>query len=394
MSQVLKGIRVLDFGRYVAGPLCATVLADFGADVIRVERRGGGEDRAIVPVTPEGEGAIFLQLGRNKRSLTLDVRRPEAAAVMTRLISSADVIVVNAPTPALPAMGLAYEAVRALRPDVIHCNVSAFGPAGPWAGRGGFDSIGQAMSGAAYLSGHPGQPMRQPITWVDHAAGLYAAIGVMMALFERQRTGRGQQVQTSLVGAATSFAATYLIEQSLTAPDRTAIGNRSFVNGPTDMFACSDGWIVTQVVGDALFRRWAQLMGEPQWSQDPRFGSDILRGENGATLSERMGRWCAERACEEALDQLAAAGVPAGPVLSPRAALEHPQIAAMHLFEDVAYPGLARPAPLAKTPIDLAETPAAISRPPPAAGAHTGEVLTELGFTEAEIASLREAKAI
>ena len=394
VTEVLKGIRVLDFGRYIAGPLCATVLADFGADVIRVERRGGGEDRTLVPVTPEGEGSVFLQLGRNKRSITLDVRRPEAAAILERLIASADVIVVNVPEPALPAMGLDYPQVRAVRPDVIHCNVSSFGAHGPWAARSGFDSIGQAMSGAVYLSGQPGQPMRQPITWVDHAAGLYAAIGVMMALYERQRTGRGQQVQTSLVGAATSFAATYLIEQALTAPDRTAIGNRGFVNGPTDMYACTDGWIVTQVVGDALFRRWAQLMGEPEWIDDPRFGADIQRGENGAALSERMGRWCAERSCQDALDQLAAAGVPAGPVLSPQAALDHPQIAAMKLFQDVAYPGLDRPAGLVRTPVHLTETPAEIRQPPPRTGEHTQEILCELGFTESEIAGLREAHAI
>lgn len=385
---VLDGIRVLDFGRYVAGPLCATVLGDFGADVIRVERVGGSEDRTIVPVTADGEGAIFLQLSRNKRSLTLDTRTPGAAAVLDRLIAGADVIVANVPPSALPAMGIDYARARAIRSDIVHCNVSSFGPAGPWAERGGFDSIGQAMSGAAYLSGEPGRPIRQPITWVDHATGLYAAIGVMMALFERQRTGRGQEVGASLVGTAASFAATFLIEQALTGIGRTAIGNRSFVNGPTDMFACIDGWIVTQVVGDALFRRWTRLIGEPGWLDDPRFASDRLRGENGAILSERTGRWCAERRVDDAIEALAAAGVPAGPVLTPQAVLDHPQVAAMGLFVPTPYPPLERPVPLVRMPVHLSDTPATIRTPPPSAGEHNAEILTLLGFTTEEIAGL------
>jgi crotonobetainyl-CoA:carnitine CoA-transferase CaiB-like acyl-CoA transferase len=383
VTGVLKGIRVLDFGRYVAGPLCATVLADFGADVIRIERRGGSEDRTLVPVTDEGEGAIFLQLGRNKRSLTLDTRKPEAAAILERLIADADVVVANVPPSALAEMGIDYETARKIRPDVVHCNVSSFGAAGPWAERGGFDSIGQAMSGAAFLSGTPDQPVRQPITWVDHAAGLYAAIGTMMALFERQRTGRGQEVQASLLGSALSFSATYLIEQALTGIGRSATLNRSFVNGPTDMFACTDGWIVTQVVGDALFRRWARLIGEPDWTGDARFASDILRGENGAILSERMGTWCAQRSSAEALDALAAAGIPAGPVLSPQSALDHPQVQAMGLFQQVAYAGLA--APLVRMPVELGETPADIRRSPARAGEHNAELLAELGFDAAEV---------
>lgn len=384
MTDVLDGIRVLDFGRFVAGPLCATVLADFGADVIRIERRGGSEDRKLVPVTDEGEGAIFLQLGRNKRSLTLDTRQPGAGAILERLIATADVIVANVPPSALAPMGIDYETVRRIKPDIIHCNVSSFGTKGPWAERGGFDSIGQAMSGAAYLSGTPGQPIRQPITWVDHAAGLYAAIGVMMALFERKQSGRGQEVNASLLGSALSFGATYLIEQALTGIGRTAIGNRSFVNGPTDMFACIDGWIVTQVVGDALFRRWARMLEEPEWTQDARFRTDQLRGENGATLSERMVRWCAERSSAEALDTLAAAGIPAGPVLSPQGALDHPQVQALGLFQDVRYAGLN--APLVRIPVDLGETPADIRRAPAQVGEHNAELLAELGFDAEAVA--------
>jgi crotonobetainyl-CoA:carnitine CoA-transferase CaiB-like acyl-CoA transferase len=391
MSGILDGIRVLDFSRYVAGPLCATVLGDFGAEIIRIERRGGGEDRKLVPVTADGEGAIFHQYGRNKRSITLDTRKADAAAVIAKLIASADVIVANVPPAALVAIGIDYERAKAIRPDIIHCNVSCFSKDGPWADRGGFDSIGQAMSGAAFLSGEPGHPIRQPTSWVDSATGLYAALGVVMALYERQRSGRGQQVEASLLGTAVAFNATYLIEQAMTGINRTAAGNRSFINGPTDLFTCSDGSIVTQVVSDALYRRWAKLMGEPEWLNDPRFETDEMRGTNGVPLSERMGQWCAGRTIAEAIDELAAAGIPAGPVLSPQQVLEHPQIEAMNLFSREHAGGSV---PLIRTPIDLSETPPCIRQAATGAGADTRDILSDLGFTADEIEALSRNEVV
>lgn len=387
-DKVLSGIRVLDFGRYVAGPYCATLLADFGADVIRVERPGGGEDRHVVPITAEGEGALFLQINRNKRSLTLDPGSAAGQQIMRRLIATADVVVVNVPDSALPKMGLDYATLTAIRPDIILANVSSFGPTGPWADRPGFDSVGQAMCGSAYLSGPGDVPYRTPITWVDHAAALYAAFGVMAALVERGKSGRGQQVSANLLGSALAFSSTYLIEQVVAQIDRTAQGNRSFVNGPTDTFRTIDGWVVTQVVGPALFKRWTKLIDEPQWLDDPRFATDELRGQNGAVLSERMQAWCAERTSAEALDQLAAANIPAGPVLSPREVLEHPQVQAMNAFVPVNVAGLDTELPLMRVPVNLSETPASIDSPPPAAGEHNRQILQELGFSAEEMAEL------
>ena len=392
--SALSRIRVLDFGRFVAGPYCATLLADFGADVIRIERRGGSEDREVAPVTDEGDGALFLQINRNKRSLTLDPRIPAAKPVLRRLVESADVVVVNVPPSALSKMGLDHPTLSAIRPDIILANISSFGPVGPWAERPGFDSVGQAMCGSAYLSGPGEQPYRTPITWVDHASAVYAAFGVMLALFERTATGRGQQVDTSLLGSALAYSSTFLIEQALRQTNRTALGNRGALNGPTDTFRTKDGWVVTQVVGPHLYRRWADLMQEPEWLTDPRFSSDALRGENGALLSERMGRWCAERTSGEALEALGRASIPSAPVLSPQEALDHPQVQAMSLFTPTVVPGLDRPAPLARAPVGMSVTAQDIRRPPPRAGEHTDAILAELGFSATEIEALRESAAI
>lgn len=392
--SVLAGLKVLDFGRYVAGPYCATLLGDFGADVIRVERLEGGEDRWIAPVSDAGEGALFLQLSRNKRSLAYDPKVPESAAMIARLVASADVVVVNVPPSALAKMGLDYATLSAIRPDIILVNTSSFGAVGPWADRPGFDSVGQAMSGSQFLSGPGDVPYRSPITWVDHATAVYAAFGTMLALHERAQSGRGQEVGGSLLGSALAFTSTFLIEQALTGVDRRPTGNRSFLNGPTDTFTTRDGFVVTQVVGDGLFRRWAALVEEPAWLSDSRFASDELRGENGAILSERMARWTIERTTDEALAALAAARIPAGPVLSPQGAIDHPQVAAMGLIEPVAVDRLGVTIPFIRAPIELSGTPATIRRAPPAVGEHNAEILCEIGYAEAEIATLRDAGAI
>lgn len=390
----LDGIRVLDFGRYVAGPYCATLLGDFGADVVRVERLDGGEDRWIAPVSEDGEGALYLQMSRNKRSLAYDPKAEGSAEMISRLVAQADVVVINVPPSALPKMGLDYDTLRAIKPDIVLANVSSFGPTGPWTDRPGFDSVGQAMCGSQYLSGAGEVPYRSPITWVDHATAVYAAFGVMVALFERAQSGRGQEIDGSLLGSALAFSSTFLAEQALTGVDRRAIGNRSFLNGPTDTFATKDGFIVIQVVGDAIFRRWAGLMEEPEWLDDPRFASDESRGQNGEILSERMARWTAQRTTDDALDTLGGARIPAGPVLSPQQALEHPQIKAMGLLEPVEIGRLGLTAPLARAPVNLSRTPAEIRSPAPAIGEHSEEVLREIGYSLEEIATLEARGAI
>ena len=396
MSGVLEGIRVLDFGRYIAGPFCAALLADLGAEVIRIERLGGGEDRPFIPVGagPEGGGAMFLAMNRNKLGMTLDPAAPKGREIVRKLVATAEIVVANLPPQVLRALALDLDSLRLVKPDIILTTVTGFGAGGPLSHKHGFDGIGQAMSGAAYLSGTQEQPIALKLPWVDFGTACLSAFGTLAALLERGKTGRGQKVEGALLRTAIAFANASLIEQALTGINRTATLNRGFNSAPADIFRCKDGWIVATVIGPAMFRRWSRMIGEDHWLADPRFRDDQARADNGDLISARMGAWCAERSCAEALAALEEPNIVAGQVFSPQQALDEPHIRAAHLLEEVTYPGLGKTLPLAPTPIELSDTPGTYRRPAPLLGEHTDEILRSLGYDEAEIAALRRERVV
>lgn len=394
MPGVLDGVRILDFGRYIAGPMCGGLLADFGADVIRVERVGGGEDRYQYPVTTNGEGPCFLQMNRNKRSLTLNPMKEQGRAVLRRLIAQSDVVIANLPADALKHMGLDYAYLRSIKPDIILSGISAFGEHGPYGNRLGFDGIAQAMCGATYLSGFGDQPTKSYASFVDVSTALYATIATMAAIMEKKASGRGQEVQTTLFGTSLSMMNFLLIEQDLAKKNRVRSGNRAQSCSPADIFRTKDGWIIVQALGDALFERWAKLIGEPEWLSDPRFANDDLRSEHGEILSERTQRWCEQYTSAEALDLLAKARLPAGPMYSPQQVLDDPHVRETGMFTPVDYPGCPKPFPLLLSPTRYSETPVTLRRRPPTAGEHTDEILGALGYAADEIRGLRDARVI
>jgi crotonobetainyl-CoA:carnitine CoA-transferase CaiB-like acyl-CoA transferase len=306
VSGVLDGIRVLDFGRYIAGPFCAALLADLGAEVIRVERIGGGEDRGFIPVGagPDGGGAMFLAMNRNKLGMALDPATPKGREIVKKLVATADIVVANLPPQVLRALALDLDSLRLVKPDIILTTVTGFGAGGPLSHKHGFDGIGQAMSGAAYLSGTPEQPIAIKLPWVDFGTACLSAFGTLAALIERGKTGYGQKVEGALLRTAVAFANATLIEQALTGADRVATLNRGFNSAPADIYRCKDGWIVATVIGPAMFRRWTRMIGEEHWLSDPRFADDQSRADNGAVIAARMSEWCAERGCAEALAAL------------------------------------------------------------------------------------------
>ena len=389
----LTGIRVLDFGRYIAGPYCAALLADYGADVIRIEAPGGNDDRYTVPVAEDGSGAMFLQMNRNKRCLTLKPGSAEGREVVQRLVRAADVVIANLPHEALVKLGLDHDSLSAINPRIILATASAFGADGPLASRVGFDAVGQAMSGTVHMTGTADQPYRAQVNYVDFGTALHCAFGVMLALREREATGRGQCVSGSLLGTALAMSNALTIDHALNGIERQPIGNRAYSSGPTDLFRTRAGWIVTQLVGNGIFARWAGLVGRPELVDDPRFATDILRGDNGADLSAIMQTWCIARTGEEAIAELGAARVPAAPVLRPDQVLAQPQVAAMGLVEPLAYPGASAPAPVIRAPIALSGSAKAAPARAPQVGEHTDAILAEIGYGPDEIRLLRD-KAI
>lgn len=394
MAGVLHGVRVLDFGRYIAGPYCAALLAEYGADVIRVEKCAGSEDRFQAPLNEAQDGALFMQLNRNKRGMTLNPMKPRGQEIVRQLVATADVVVANLPPQTLSAMKLDYESLKAVKPDIILTTATAYGRGGPYSERVGFDGIGQVMSGAAYMTGTEDQPYRFQAAWVDYGTALHCAFGTMVALMGRRQTGTGQVVEGSLLGTALMVTNAMLIEQAVVKPDRVPTGNRGQTSAPVDIFKTRDGWVLVQVVGQPLFERWADLMGEDHWLSDPRFKDDISRGDNGVFISERMSRWCAERTTNDALEVLGAAMIPAGPVLKPQQTLDDPHVKSMGFLQPVDYPGLPAPAPIAKVPVGLSENPGAIRHRAPTLGEHTDTIMAELGYNASDIAALREQRVI
>ena len=379
MSKVLEGIRVLDFGRYIAGPFCATLLGDMGAEVIRIEKVDGSEDRYLSPINENGDGAMFMQMGRNKKSVTLNPMKPEGREIVKKLVATADVVVANLPPDTLKTMGLDYESLTAIKPDIILTMISAFGTGGPYANRVGFDGLGQAMSGNMFMSGTPDQPVKAYGPFIDFGTASFSAFGTLAALYQRQKTGKGQIVEGSLFNTGLTIMNGTAIEQDAIQRNRVSTLNRSQTSAPADTFKTKDGWVLVQSVGGPLFKRWANLMGEDCWLEDERFKDDITRGDNSAAISERLADWCADRTSQEVLDAMEEVRLPAGPVLSPQQVLEDPHIAAKGLFQPVEYPGLDKPAPVMRTPVELSETPGEIRSRAPTLGEHTGQIMEELG---------------
>ena len=394
MAGVLEGIRVLDFGRYIAGPFCGTMLGDLGAEVIRIEKLEGSEDRWVTPVVEGGEGAMFLQMGRNKLGLTLNPMKPAGREIVKKLVAVSDVVIANLPYEDLLKMGIDYDTLAAINPRIILATTSTFGSEGPYATRVGFDTIGQAMSGAMFLSGDGQVPTRMNAPFVDFGTALLNTVGVLAALIDRAKSGKGQKVETALLRTAINITNGHLIEQAMLDLNRVATLNRGFTAGPSDTFKCKDGWIYAMTIGQPLFVRWCRLMGDEGLANDPRFKDDLARGDNGEVLSDIMQKWCETRSVAEALAALEANRIPAGPVYTPQQALDDAHVRDAKFLHPMDFPGASKPVPVLQEPVKLSRTPLTIRRRAPTLGEHTDQILRELGYQPDVIQQLRADRVI
>ncbi|MCZ6618223.1 MAG: CoA transferase, partial [Gammaproteobacteria bacterium] len=285
-------------------------------------------------------------------------------------------------------------ALTAIKPDIILTTSTAFGSKGPYGKRVGFDGVAQAMSGNMHLTGEADAPAKNYYPYVDYCTGALNTVGTLAAIIHRMNTGEGQHVEGALLASAITIAGAGLIEQALTGVNRTATGNRGQTSGPSDAFPTRDGWIMVQVVGNPLFERWANLMGDDHWLTDSRFISDEARGIHGDLISKRMTAWTVQRTTAQAVALLEEARIPCGEVLTPAEALDNEQVRAMGFLEPGTYPGLEGNYPLTRLPLEMSRTPGKVGQRPPTLSEHTREILMDLGYSVDEIDELKRARVV
>ncbi len=395
--NVLEDVRVLDLGRYVAAPYCTMILADLGAEVIRLERPGGDHDRRLGLCAANDETYIFAGLGRNKKGVTLDLRAPEARAVVEDLVRRCDVVVHNFSPAVAGALGLSYADARAIREDVILVAISSFGARGAKADRTGFDPIAQVASGAAAITGEEhGGPIRAGLPWVDYSTGLAAAVGVLSALRHRDRTGEGQSVDCALLHTAVSYMAPVLAEAQIADRVRPRLGNQPAYVAVSNLYPCRDGEVYIVAVSPSMWRALTTLLGSPQLGSDPDLATAQQRYDQRALVDEAVAEWTRERTVEEVVAALEAAHVPCTSYLTPAEVAVDQQVAAndMLCHLDLGHDGL-RHVPAPSTPVAFSTLVTPPATRPPRPGEHNDEVYGGLlGYDEDRLAALRSEHVV
>jgi formyl-CoA transferase len=401
--QPLTDIRILDLTRILAGPYCTMMLGDLGADVIKVERPGRGDDSRSwgppfvgQPYGPyPGESAYFMAANRNKRSITVNLKHPQGLEIIHQLACSSDVLVENFRTGVLDEMGLGYEQLRTLNPRLVYCSISGYGRTGPFAERPGYDFIIQAEGGMMGITGpEEGPPYRVGIPIVDITAGMCAATAILAALHARTQTGTGQLIDVSLLNTQAALLSNVASNYLVGGEEPRRLGNAHPNITPYEAFRARDRWFA---MGTGNERQWAQLcdlLGRPDLKDDPRFATNSARLAHRAELRALLNDLFATRDADEWLAGLQKAGLPCGPINTVPDVFNHPQAEARGLSLETEHP-TAGPVRLTGFPYLLSQTPAQVRRPPPLLGQHTQEVLTELlDYSEPQIATLREQGAI
>jgi len=384
----LKGIKVVELAQIMAGPTCGMLLADMGADVIKVEKLPGGDDtRSYSEPSVNGESAAFMMLNRNKRGMAVNLKTPGGLEVVKRLLTDADVVTENYRKGTLERLGLGYETLEKLNPRLVYCAVSGYGRTGPYADKGGFDLIAQGFAGLMSITGEPGGPPAKSGTPIaDINAGILAALGIVSALLARARTGRGQVVETSLMEAGIQQTYWQAAIYFATGVNPGPTGSAHILTAPYQAFPTADGWINVGGANQANWERIVKVIGRPELAQDPRFLTNGDRMRHLAALTPLVAERLKLRPSADWIREFEAAGVPVGPVNRVGDMLADPQVAAREMVVEVDHPRAGRTRALG-LPIKFSETPGGVGRASPLLGQHTREVLAEVGLDAAAISA-------
>jgi len=390
-TGALAGLKVLDLSRFIAGPHCAMILGDLGADVVKVERTRVGDDvRALKPQVA-GESLYFFVFNRNKQSLTLDFRNAKAQALLRRLILEADVLIENFRPGTMEQMGLGWEQVRELNPRLIMARISGYGQKGSRSSEPCFDAIAQATSGLMSLTGQAdGPPMVAGTFVVDYSTALYAAVGILAALEQRHKSGKGQLVDVSLVGAGVSLLLTAIPEQALLSRTMSRVGNRDRYSAPAQTFRAGDGqWVYLIAGNDAHFPRLARIMHRPELLEDPRFATMPARLANTEAVEALVAEFVAALTADEVVELMREAEVPCAKVATIEDVVSDPYMLEAGHITSVRHDAIGD-VPVQASPIRMSDTPTSIRRPPPRLGEHRDSVLSDwLALSSEEIAALK-----
>ena len=391
----LEGIRVVDLSRVLAGPFCGMLLSDMGADVIKVEDTGSGDESRTWPPHKDGESAAHLVINRNKRDITLDLKSAEGVEIVRKLVSRADVLIENFRTGTMESFGLGYEALAQINPGLVYCSVSAFGRTGPRKDGAGYEALMQAFSGIMSITGEPdGAPVRCGVSFLDLTTGILCAFGVVNALIHRQKTGDGQRVDASLLETAVTLLNYHAEGYLLTGAVPKPLGSSHPSLSPYRNFRCRDGqWIFIAGANDRFWQRLVPALGLAWMATDPRFATNIERVKHRKELEAELERAIVGHDREPLLKILDDAGVPATPVNTVDQVMNDPQTAARQMIERVVHPRLGE-IPIVGTPVKFSKMRPGVRSPAPLLGEHTDQVLAEWDYSADEIAALRAKKVI
>ena len=389
MKGALEGIKVIELAQIMAGPTCGMLLADMGAEVLKVEKLPGGDDtRSYTEPSVNGESAAFMILNRNKRGMAVNLKHPGGLEVVKKLIAGADVVTENYRKGTLEKLGLGYDVLEKINPRLVYCAISGYGRTGPYADKGGFDLIAQGFAGLMSITGEPGRPPAKSGTSVaDINAGIFAALGIVSALLARERTGRGQVVETSLMEAAIQQTYWQAAIFFATGQNSGPTGSAHILTAPYQAFPTADGWINVGGANQANWERIVKVIGRPELNDDPRFRTNGDRMRNLAALTPIIAEAMRSRASADWIREFEAAGIPVGPVNKIGDMLSDPQVAAREMVVEVEHPKAGRTKALGH-PVKFSDTPGKVVRAAPLLGQHTREVLAELGYADVEVKRL------